>query len=128
MFKKIFVCYNLGILEKGRGFRTMAGLINFLSVNVDTSGISDSALAGAMGKLGGIVETILVIIYIVLGLFLVVKGAILGMQIVKAADEPQVRQEKIGSLKWLVIGVAIAYGVTGIAHIITNVMKTSLTF
>ena len=63
-----------------------------------------------------------------LGLFLVVKGAILGMQIVKAADEPQVRQEKIGSLKWLVIVVAIAYGVTGIANIVTNVMKKELSF
>ncbi len=105
----------------------MANLINFL-VDVDTSGISDSALAGAMTKLGDIIQTVLVIIYIVLGLFLVVKGAILGMQIVKAADEPQVRQEKIGSLKWLVIGVAIAYGVTGIANIVTNVMKKELSF
>ena len=62
--------------------------------------------------------TLMPIIYIVLGLFLVVKGAILGMQIVKAADEPQVRQEKIGALKWLVIGVAIAYGVTVAADIV----------
>ena len=64
--------------------------------------------------------TIMPIIYVVLGLFLVVKGGILGMQIVKAADEPQVRQEKIGSLKWLVIGVAIAFAVAGIAHVAIN--------
>ena len=106
----------------------MAGLINFLSVNVDTSGISDSALAGAMGKLGGIVETILVIIYIVLGLFLVVKGAILGMQIVKAADEPQVRQEKIGSLKWLVIGCGIAYAASALVSVLTGFFSGAFNF
>ena len=103
----------------------MAGLINFLTDNINTEGLS-SDIAGAMGKLAEIVEMILIIIYIVLGLFLVIKGALLGMQIVKAADEPQVRQEKIGSLKWLVIGVAIAYGVTGVAHIVTGFFKSEL--
>ena len=105
----------------------MAKLMNFL-VSVDTSGISDSSLAGVMTKLGDIVQLILNIIYIVLGLFLIIKGAILGMQIVKAADEPQVRQEKIGSLKWLVIGVAIAYGVAGVANIALKLFADNLKF
>lgn len=105
----------------------MARLMNFL-VEVDTSQISNTDLAGAMTKLGEIVQLILNIIYIVLGLFLIIKGAILGMQIVKAADEPQVRQEKIGSLKWLVIGVAIAYGVAGIANIVISVLSSNLNF
>ena len=104
---------------------TMAGLINFL-VDVNTSGISDSGVAGAMAKLGDMVQLILNIIYIVLGLFLIVKGALLGMQIVKAADEPQVRQEKIGSLKWLVIGVLIAYAVTFAADILTGYLAKNL--
>lgn len=78
--------------------------------------VGDPGLNEVMKMLKEVVsDTILPIIWVVLGLFLVVKGAILGMQIVKAADEPQVRQEKIGSLKWLVIGVAIAYGVSFIA-------------
>lgn len=105
----------------------MAGLMNFL-ISVDTSGISDSGLAGAMTRLGEIAQIILNIIYIVLALFLIIKGAILGMQIVKAADEPQVRQEKIGSLKWLVIGVAIAYGVAGVANIVIKVFAKELKF
>ena len=105
----------------------MAKLMNFLA-SVNTSGISDSAVAGVMTKLGEIVQMILNIIYIVLGLFLVVKGALLGMQIVKAADEPQVRQEKIGSLKWLVIGVAIGYGVAGLANVIVAVISGNLQF
>ena len=77
--------------------------------------------------LTGVVDgTIMPIIYIVLALFLVVKGAILGVQIVKAADEPQVRQEKIGSLKWLVIGIAIAYGVTFAADLVIGYFAQSL--
>ena len=68
------------------------------------------------------------IIYIVLAAFLVVKGAILGMQIVKAADEPQVRQEKIGSLKWLVIGVAIAALASGGVQFLTGFISGALEF
>lgn len=104
----------------------MAKLMNFLSSLVDTSSITNSDLASAMEKLGEIVNTIMIVIYIVLGLFLIIKGALLGFQIVKAADEPQVRQEKIGSLKWLVIGVAIGYGVAGVAHVLINVISGSL--
>ena len=68
-------------------------------------------------------NTLLPIIYIALGAFLVVKGAILGFQIVKSADEPQVRQEKISSLKWLVIGVAVAYAATILVNIVTGYFK-----
>lgn len=92
-------------------------LINFLAgiPSGDTSGLEP-----ALEMIEEVVGTIMIVIYVVLGLFLVVKGALLGMQIVKAADEPQVRQEKIGALKWLVIGVAIAYGVAGLVDILTN--------
>ena len=80
-----------------------------------TNGDIDSLLE----ILDGIVDnTILPIIYVVLGLFLVVKGALLGVQIVKAADEPQVRQEKINSLKWLVIGVAVTFAVVIAADVV----------
>ena len=101
----------------------ITGLINFL---LEGSAELTGSLSSAMEKLTGIVDTILTIIYIVLGLFLVIKGALLGMQIVKAADEPQVRQEKIGSLKWLVIGVAIAYAVTFVADILVDYFKGAL--
>ena len=101
-------------------------LINFLT-GVSAPSTTNTELNGAIQTIIDIVDdTLLPIIWVVLGLFLVVKGAILGMQIVKAADEPQVRQEKIGSLKWLVIGVAIAYGVTGVAHIVTGFFKSEL--
>ena len=101
----------------------MTGILNFLGT-VSLEGADD--LAKLMNDISEIVTGILMpIIYAVLGIFLVVKGAILGMQIVKAADEPQVRQEKIGSLKWLIIGIAIAYGVAAIAHIVLNTFKTT---
>ena len=94
----------------------MGFLVNFLMESPPTS---DDGVNGLLSMIDDIVgNTILPIIYVVLGLFLVVKGALLGVQIVKAADEPQVRQEKIGSLKWLVIGVAIAYAVTIVADVL----------
>jgi len=102
----------------------MMTILNFL-VSIPENSL-DESLQGAMDKIGDIVGTILTIIYIVLGLFLVIKGAILGMQIVKAADEPQVRQEKISSLKWLVIGVAIAYAVTYAADLLVGYFSETL--
>ena len=102
----------------------MMSLVNFLNNNLDiNASATDSSVQEAINAVTGIVQTLLIVIYVVLGLFLVVKGALLGMQIVKAADEPQVRQEKIGSLKWLVIGVAIAYGVTFAANLLVNYFK-----
>ena len=82
-----------------------------------------------MDKVSDIVMSIVMpVLYAVIGVFLVVKGAILGFQIVKAADEPQVRQEKIGALKWLVIGVAIAYAATGLVHVVTGVISGAFDF
>ena len=102
----------------------MGFLVNMLNGGLDVNAsLSNEELNSAMSLVTDIGQTILTIIYIVLGLFLVIKGALLGMQIVKAADEPQVRQEKIGSLKWLVIGIAIAYGVSFAAQILLNYFK-----
>lgn len=80
---------------------------------------SDAGINSVLEKITGVVKDVLMpIIYAGLGLFLIIKGAILGTQIVKAADEPQVRQEKINSLKYLVIGVAIAFGVAIVADVL----------
>ena len=100
----------------------MFRLVNLLAALPSTS-VSDPYANKLMEKLGDVVDMLTTVIYVVLGVFLVVKGALIGMQIVKAADEPQVRQEKIGSLKWLVIGVAIAYGVTFAADVLVGYLK-----
>ena len=72
----------------------------------------DPGLDDMMETIWEVVGKVQIFLYFALAAVLVVKGAMLGVQIVKAADEPQVRQEKINSLKWLVIGIAVAYGVT----------------
>lgn len=79
----------------------------------------DEEINEMMDKIKDIVyNVVLPVIWGVLGLFMVVKGSLLGVQIVKAADEPQVRQEKIGSLKWLVIGCAIAFAASGVVAVV----------
>lgn len=66
------------------------------------------------------------IIYIITTMFLVIKGAILGVQIIKSADNSSIRSEKIGALKWLVIGVAIAYAATTLVGIVSGFFKETL--
>lgn len=84
-----------------------------------TDEIEDDGMKTLMDKVYDIVHgTVMPIIWAVLGLFLLIKGSLLGVQIVKSADEPQVRQEKVGALKWLVIGVAIAYASSFLVDIV----------
>lgn len=91
--------------------------------------IEDEGLRTMMDKVSDIVmDIVMPIIYAALLLFLMVKGSILGIQIVKAADEPQVRQEKVGALKWLVIGVAIAYAASGLVHVVMGVLSGAFNF
>jgi len=86
--------------------------------------IEDNNVRTLMDKIHDVVHgTVMPIIWVVLGLFLVVKGSLLGVQIVKSADEPQVRQEKIGSLKWLVIGVGIAYASSFVVDLVIGFFK-----
>lgn len=93
------------------------------------SDIENDELDSVIKKISDVVyDTIMPIIWAVLTVFLVVKGTLLGVQIVKAADEPQVRQEKIGSLKWLVIGVAVAALASGAVTFITGFISGALEF
>lgn len=107
------------------------------SLNIDTkddyllmkSGVNDTEienedLSELMSKLKEIVNTIIIpVLYAGLTILLVLKGAILGVQIVKSADEPQVRREKVGALKWLLIGVFVAYAATGVVSALTGFFK-----
>lgn len=86
--------------------------------------IKNNKIAKLMDDIKEITNTIILpIIYIGLGLLLIVKGAILGFQIVKSADDSYVRKEKIGALKWLVIGVAVAYLASAVVGVVTGFFK-----
>ena len=106
----------------------MLELINLLAPAEAAGSFTNSGLNEAVTLIEEIVNTVTAIIYIVLGVFLVVKGALIGMQIVKAADEPQVRQEKIGSLKWLVIGCGIAYAASALVSVLTGFFSGAFNF
>jgi hypothetical protein len=103
----------------------MANLLN-IDFGDQFSGITDSGINTLLEKFEQISNIILWIILGVLTVVLIIKGALLGVQIVKSADEPQVRQEKINSLKWLVIGIAIGYGIVGLAKVIISIIANNL--
>ena len=85
-------------------------------------------MSGLLGKAQYIVNTIVLpVIYVITSMILVVKGALLGVQIVKSSDMPDVRREKIGALTWLFIGVAIAYAATSVVGVISGFFKSFFT-
>lgn len=96
-------------------------LINDRDLTYNKEDIEDEDVKSLMTKIENIVNTVVLpIIWTILGFFLIIKGTMLGIQIVKSADEPQIRQEKVGALKWLVIGVAIAYLASFVVKIVVG--------
>lgn len=88
--------------------------------------IKDSRIRSLLEKIKEITNFIILpVIYIVTGLYLVVKGGILGVQIVKGSDDASLRREKVGALKWLVIGVAITCAATTLVGAITGFFKNA---
>ena len=86
--------------------------------------IEDEEINKTLIEVTEIVNTIVIpIIYGLITIVLIIKGALIGTAIVKSADDPQVRQEKIGSLKWLVIGVVVAYSANTLVGVFTGFFK-----
>ena len=103
-----------------------SNIYNLLS-DTNYDNIEDKGIKTVVQQITDITYNIVLpVIWALLGVILIVKASIVGAQIVKSADEPQVRQEKIGSLKWFVIGIAIAYGATGVIKLLENVIKKAL--
>lgn len=94
-------------------------------VNIASSnGIDSEGLSKTLDQIVKIVNTIVLpILYGLISIVLVIKGALIGTAIVKSADDPNVRQEKIKSLKWLFIGVAVAYAASSVVGVITGFFK-----
>ena len=73
------------------------------------------------------VQTILWILVAALAVVLIVKGITTALAVVKAADEPQVRQEKIGAFKYLAIGLGIAIVIVALANVIVDLVLKNAT-
>lgn len=69
-----------------------------------------------------IFETVLWVLVAALAMFLVIKAVMTAMAVMKAADEPQVRQEKIQGFKYLAIALVIAILVLSFANVITGML------
>lgn len=63
-------------------------------------------------------DYMLPVLWLVLVVFLIVKGILLGIDIVKASDEAEVRRKKVSGLVWLFIGVFAALAITVGASIV----------
>jgi len=68
-----------------------------------------------------IVTTVIWILVGVLGVVLIVKGVTTALAVVKAADEPQVRQEKLGAFKYLAIGLGVALAIAVLANTLLTI-------
>jgi hypothetical protein len=93
----------------------------------ETDNITDAfentdALCDLWVSVVGIVTTVIWILVGVLAVILIVKGVTTALAVVKAADEPQVRQEKLGSFKYLAIGLGIAIVVISLANVVVNLI------
>ena len=104
----------------------MMSLLNFLADAFTGDFGTNTSLKELMDKVRELGDLLTTVILVVLAVVLIVKGALLGVQIVKAADEPQVRQEKIGSLKWLVIGCCLGFGITTAAKFLIPIITDAI--
>lgn len=87
--------------------------------NLQMGVTSSSEINGTIGEMLGIVNTVVLpILWIVLGLLLIIRGIMLGIDIVKSADEPEVRKKKVSGLIWLFIGIFVAYVITIVASVV----------
>ena len=68
------------------------------------------------------VKVVLWVLVAALAVIFVVKAITTAMAVMKAADEPQVRQEKIGAFKYLAIGLGIAIIVLSLATVIVDLV------
>ena len=81
----------------------------------------DEGIDNLMTKIQNIVNTVIIpVLYTAIGMVLVVKGSILGVEIVKSADDPNTRAQKVHSLKWLAIGTGIAFAASTLVGIVTG--------
>ena len=65
-----------------------------------------------------IMEIVIWILVAILAIVFIVKAVMTALAVMKAADEPQVRQEKIAGFKFLAIGLGIAIVVLSLTNVL----------
>lgn len=99
---------------------------------LDTTNITDAfgenteALCQLWVSVVSIVTTVIWILVGVLAVILIVKGVTTALAVVKAADEPQVRQEKLGAFKYLAIGMGVALVIAVLAGTLLSVFGDTM--
>ena len=86
------------------------------------SNIDPTAFCGLWDQVLDIVSMVIWILVGILAVILFVKGVTTALAVVKAADEPQVRQEKIQGFKYLAIALGIAIVILTFANVIMKLL------
>ena len=76
-----------------------------------------------------VIDIVTMVIWLLVGvlaIILIVKGVTTALAVVKAADEPQVRQEKLGAFKYLAIGMGVALVIAVLAGTLLSLFGTSM--
>ena len=89
-------------------------------------GIDPTELCNLWTKVLDIVTMVIWILVGVLAVILIIKGVTTALAVVKAADEPQVRQEKLGAFKYLAIGMGVALVIAILAGTLLTAFGTSM--
>ena len=92
----------------------------------DSSATGDSLKTEVQGlwstTVQPIFETVIWVLVGVLAMILIVKGVMTALAVMKAADEPQVRQEKIQGFKYLAIGLVVGIIILSFANVIMKLV------
>ena len=98
------------LLSRGKEGFTMNNML--LWMLEDGQGIGDLIDSESAQTIWNtVVDAVTIVVWAIvaaLAVVLVIKGITTALAVVKAADEPQVRQEKIASFKYMAIGIVIA--------------------
>ena len=84
-------------------------------------------LTGFWTTISPIISTVLYVLAGVLLVVLLIKGITTALAVVKAADEPQVRQEKLNAFKYMAIGLGIAVVVLAISGVALQLAGRNIT-
>ena len=108
------------LLSRGKEGITMNNLLWMLAE--DAESLTGELKDAFYNDVWPYIKVILWVLVAALAVIFIVKAVTTAMAVMKAADEPQVRQEKIGAFKYLAIGLGIAILVLSLATVIVDLV------